>query len=333
MTTTQKADLEHGPHTVRPRIGASACLLGQEVRYNGGHSRCRFLTDVLDGLVDWVTVCPEVEMGLGTPRRPVRLLTDGRLVGRDDETADHSAAVRETNARLLPGLDGLDGFVVKSRSPSCGLFGVPRYSAGLPGERSDGQPVDRRGRGVFASALTEAHPHLPVEEEGRLNDPMLREHFVERVFAHARLRELFSGPWRPRDLVGFHSRHKLQVLAHDPARYRVLGRIVARAGTAPREALAEEYRRVFAEALAVRPARGRQVNALQHVLGPLGPRLTRRRRLGLVDSIESYQAGRSPLSVPVALLRHDAQAEELAYISDQTFLEPFPAALPLRHHL
>ncbi|MEO3785070.1 DUF523 and DUF1722 domain-containing protein [Actinocorallia sp. B10E7] len=316
----------------RPRLGASACLLGEPVRHDGGHSRCRFLTDSLAGTVDWVTVCPEVEAGLGTPRRPIRRLTDGRVVGRDTG-ADHSAAFEEAARRLLPGLDGLDGFVLKSRSPSCALFGLPRYSAGLPGERTDGQPVDRRGRGFFAEALTAAHPHLPVEEEGRLNDPTLREHFVERVFAHARLRELLDGPWRPRDLVAFHSRHKLQILAHDPVRYRELGRIVARAGVGDREALAAEYRRVFAEALAVLPARGRQVNALQHVLGPLGHRLSRERRHGIAESIESFRAGHAPLSVPVALLRHDARAEDVPYVVDQTFLEPFPAALPLRHHL
>ncbi len=317
---------------VRPRIGVSACLLGEEVRYNGGHSRCRFLTAELDGLVDWTPLCPEVELGLGVPRRPVRLLSDGRLVDRDGP-ADHSAAVVELADRVLPRLAGLDGFVVKSRSPSCGLFGVPRYSSGLPEERSDGQPVDRRGRGAFTAALVAAYPRLPVEEDGRLNDPLLREHFVERVFAHARLREFLSGPWRPRDLVAFHSRHKLQILAHDPVLYRELGRIVARAGTAPREELARDYLRGFQLALAVRPARGRQVNALQHVLGPLGARLSRARRRDLADSIEDFRVGRSPLSVPIALLRHDARAEEASYLTDQTFLEPFPAALPLRHHL
>ncbi len=318
---------------VRPRLGASACLLGEPVRYNGGHSRCRFLTaGPLAEMVEWVTVCPEMELGLGTPRRPVRLLTDGRLVDRDGD-ADHSAALAETARRVLPAFEYLDGFVLKSRSPSCGLFGVHRYSAGLPGERTAGQPVDRRGRGAFAEALVAAHPHLPVEEDGRLNDPLLREHFVERVFAHARLRELLSGPWRPRDLVDFHSRHKLQILAHDPQRYRELGRIVARAGTAEREALAAEYRRVFTEALAVRPTRGRQVNALQHVLGPFGHRLSPERRNGLAHAIADFQAGRTPMSVPVALLLHDARAENVPYLADQTLLEPFPPSLPLRHHL
>ncbi|GAA0950642.1 DUF523 and DUF1722 domain-containing protein [Actinocorallia libanotica] len=329
MTTTQR---EAEPASaIRPRLGASACLLGEPVRHNGGHSRCRFLTDgPLAEMVDWITVCPEIELGLGAPRRPVRLLTDGRLVDRDGE-ADHTAAFAETAERLLPGLEGLDGFVLKSRSPSCGLFGIPHYSAGPPGERTDEQP--RRGRGIFAEALTAAYPSLPVEEDGRLNDPLLREHFVERVFAHARLRELLSRPWRPRDLVDFHSRHKLQILAHDPQRYRELGRIVARAGIDDREALTDRYRRVFSEAMTVRPAKGRQVNALQHVLGPLGHRLSPERRRGLVASIEDFQAGRAPLSVPVALLRHDARAENVSYLLGQTFLEPFPAALPLRHHL
>ncbi|MCD0448952.1 DUF523 and DUF1722 domain-containing protein [Actinocorallia sp. API 0066] len=302
------------------------------MRYNGGHARARFLTEVLGPLVDWVTVCPEVEAGLGVPRPTVRLRTDGHLVSRDGES-DHTEAARDAIGRAMPEFVDLDGFVVKSRSPSCALYGVPRYASGLPGERTDGQPVDRKGRGLFTAALLETYPDLPVEEEGRLNDPLLREHFVERVFARARLRALFGAGWRPRDLVAFHSRHKLQILAHDPAGYRSAGRIVALAGAEPPETLVARYARVFAASLAVRPARGRQVNALHHVLGPLSRRIGPVRRAGIVTAIEAFQAGQAPLSVPVALLRHDAEAEGLTYLTEQTFLDPFPTALPLRHHL
>jgi uncharacterized protein YbgA (DUF1722 family)/uncharacterized protein YbbK (DUF523 family) len=317
--------------SVRPRVAASSCLLGEPVRYNGGHSRSRFLTDQLARHVEWVPVCPEMEIGLGTPRPTIRRLTDGRLVSADEQ-ADHTAAMTALATRRIGGFDDLDGYVLKSRSPSCALQGLPRY-ASLPGDRSDGQPVDRRGRGLFAEQVREALPLLPMEEDGRLNDPGLREHFVERIFAQARVRLLFAGPWRPRDLVDFHSRHKLQILAHSTVHYRALGRIVAEAGTRPPEELAAEYRRVFAEAFAVRSRKGRHANALQHVFGPLSERLDDVRRHSLVDVIEAYRQGEVPLSVPIALLRHHAEGEEYAYLADQTYLQPFPADLNLRHNL
>jgi uncharacterized protein YbbK (DUF523 family) len=205
----------------RPRIGVSSCLLGEQVRFNGGHSRSRFLTGDLAAHADWVPCCPEMAIGLGAPRETLRLTTGGRLVNRSG-TADHTAAVA---AVPLPA--DLDGYVLKSRSPTCGLHGIARY-------RDGGQPADRRGRGVFAQRIMETFPLLPVEEEGRLNDDLLREAFTERVFAAARLRGLLSGPWRARDLIAFHARHKLQLLAHDPGRDLLAGQVVAAAGRRPR---------------------------------------------------------------------------------------------------
>jgi NAD(P)-dependent dehydrogenase (short-subunit alcohol dehydrogenase family)/uncharacterized protein YbbK (DUF523 family) len=201
----------------KPPVGVSSCLLGELVRFNGGHSRFRFLTDELDPYVEWVPYCPEMEIGLGTPRETLRLTDDGRLVSKSG--LDHTAAMA-----ALPLPAGLDGYVLKAKSPSCGIHGIARY------DRS-GHPADHRGRGLFAQRLIARYPLLPVEDEGRLNDPVLKEEFSERVFAFARLRILFSSSWQPRDLVSFHARHKLQLLAHDPARYRYAGRIVA-AGTA-----------------------------------------------------------------------------------------------------
>ncbi|MEO5878504.1 MAG: DUF523 and DUF1722 domain-containing protein, partial [Streptosporangiaceae bacterium] len=249
--------------SVRPKVAASSCLLGELVRYNGGHSRNRFLTDQLSRHVDWVLVCPEMEIGLGTPRATIRIRTDGHLVGHDEQ-ADHTAPMTTLAQERITGFGELDGYVLKSRSPSCALQGLPRY-ASLPGERTDGQPVDRKGRGLFAGLVQDAMPLLPMEEDGRLNDAGLREHFVERIFAQARLRALFAADWRPRDLVDFHSRHKLQILAHSTVHYQRLGRIVAEAGSRPPGELAAEYQQVFAEAFAVRTAKGRHVNALQHV--------------------------------------------------------------------
>jgi uncharacterized protein YbgA (DUF1722 family)/uncharacterized protein YbbK (DUF523 family) len=306
------------PRPVRPRIGVSSCLLGEQVRFNGGHSRCRFLTDELGPYVDWVPCCPEMAIGLGAPRESLRLTTGGQLVSRAG-TADHTAAVA---AVPLPA--GLDGYVLKSRSPTCGVHGIARY-----GEA--GQPANHRGRGVFAQRLMAAFPLLPVEEEGRLNDDLLREAFTERVFAAARLRGLLSGPWRPRDLIAFHARHKLQLLAHDPRRCLLAGQAVAHAGRRPRAHTAAAYRELFCAAMAVRATRGRHANALQHAFSGAAQGLDWARREDLLTRIEAYRRGEVPLSVPVALIAHHASSSTLPWLAGQTYLQPFPAGLRLRH--
>jgi uncharacterized protein YbgA (DUF1722 family)/uncharacterized protein YbbK (DUF523 family) len=302
----------------RPRLGVSSCLLGEPVRFNGGHSRCRFLTDDLAPYVDWVPYCPEMEIGLGTPRETLRLTVEGHLVSRGGG-ADHTTAMA-----ALPLPAGLDGYVFKAKSPSCAIHGVPRYAPG-------GHPSDRRGRGVFAQRVIAGFPLLPVEDEGRLNDAVLREEFTERVFAFARLRVLLCGPWRPRDLVDFHARHKLQLLAHDPARYRAAGRVVAAAGGADREATAAAYRDLFQAAMSARASRGRNANALQHAFSVIGRELDARRRADLHARIESYRHGTDPLSVPMAILAHYASDGAWPWLAGQTYLEPYPAALGLRH--
>ena len=296
----------------RPRVGVSSCLLGEEVRFNGGHKRFRFLTDELDPYVDWVPYCPEVEIGLGTPREPIRLTVDGRLVNRSG-TADHTALMT-----ALPLPLAVDGYVFKAKSPSCGVWGIPRY-------RPDGEASGAVGSGLYASRVMASSPLLAVEDEGRLNDAGLREAFVERVFAAARLRALLSREWEPRDLVAFHARHKLQLLAHDPDRYRFLGRVVASGGAAC------DYRELFLAALAGRATRGRNANALLHAYSRIGRALAAPRRSDLVARIDAYRRGEVPLSVPVALLAHYASGGDLPWLESQTFLSPFPAELRLRH--
>jgi uncharacterized protein YbgA (DUF1722 family)/uncharacterized protein YbbK (DUF523 family) len=308
------------PRPGRPRIGVSSCLLGEQVRFNGGHSRCRFLTDELGAHADWVPCCPEMAIGLGAPRETLRLTTAGRLVNRSG-TADHTAAVA-----AVPLPPGLDGYVLKSRSPTCGVHGIARY-----GEA--GQPADHRGRGAFAQRLMAAFPLLPVEEDGRLNDDLLREAFAERVFAAARLRELLSAPWRPRDLIAFHARHKLQLLAHDPGRYRLAGQAVADAGRRPRAETAGAYRDLFCAAMAAKATQGRHANALQHAFSRVGKGLSRAQREDLLTHIEAYRRGQTPLSVPVALLAHHVSSGALPWLAGQTYLQPFPAELRLRHSM
>jgi uncharacterized protein YbgA (DUF1722 family)/uncharacterized protein YbbK (DUF523 family) len=302
----------------RPRVGVSSCLLGEEVRFNGGHKRYRFLTDELAPYVDWVPYCPEVEIGLGTPREPIRLTAGGRLVNRGG-TLDHTAAMT-----ALPMPAELDGYVFKAKSPSCGIRAIPRY-------RDDGVPADHGGRGLYAGRLLDRYPLLAAEDEGRLNDGALREAFTERIFAAARLRSLLGGPWEPRHLVEFHARHKLQMLAHDPVRYRSAGQIVAAAGSAPRASTAAAYRNVFLAAMAGRATKGRNANALLHAYSRIGRELDRARREDLVGRIDAYRRGEEPLSVPVALLAHYASGGELPWLASQTFLRPFPGALRLRH--
>jgi uncharacterized protein YbgA (DUF1722 family) len=222
----------------------------------------------------------------------------------------------------LPLPADLDGYVFKAKSPSCGIRAIPRY-------REDGRAADHAGRGLYASRVLSAFPLLAVEDEGRLADPGLREAFVERIFAAARLRAFLGGPWSAGDLVAFHARHKLQLLAHDPARYRPAGRVVAAAGTAPREQTVVLYRGLFLAAMACRASLGRNANALQHAYSRIGRELEQAQRADLVARIEAYRRGEEPLSVPVALLAHYALG--LPWLAEQTYLQPFPGSLRLRH--
>lgn len=315
---------------VRPRVAVSSCLLGAPVRFNGGHSRDRFLTEELSEHVDWVPICPEMEIGLGAPRETLRLerAPDGpRLLTRRTRE-DLTALMTALAAGRATVLAGVDGYVFKAKSPSCGLHGIPVY-AGPAG----GGVADRRGRGVFAGAVAEARPSLAVEDEGRLHDAVLREAFVEQIFASARLRTLLAGDWRPRDLIAFHARHKMQLLAHAPMAYRRIGRLVAAAGDLPREALAREYEWAFRAAFLVRATVGRHVNVLHHVLGMISDGLDPVRRADLAETIEAYRTRQVALAVPLALLRHHAKGAGAAYVCDQTYLAPYPDALRLRNHV
>jgi uncharacterized protein YbgA (DUF1722 family)/uncharacterized protein YbbK (DUF523 family) len=289
------------------------------VRFNGGHKRSRFLADELGPHVEWVPYCPEIEIGLGTPREPIRLTADGRLVNRSG-TADHTAAMQ-----ALPLPAAVDGYVFKAKSPSCGVWGIPRYG-------DDGQAAATAGPGLYAGRVMAGFPLLAVEDEGRLSDAGLREAFVERVFAAARLRSLLAGAREPADLVAFHARHKLQLLAHDPVRYRSAGRLVAAAGTAASRAeTVAAYGELFLTAMCSPATRGRNTNALLHAYSRVGRALSPSRRGDLVARIDAYRRGEVPLSVPVALLAHYASGGDLPWLESQTFLSPFPAELRLRH--
>ncbi len=235
------------------RLGVSSCLLGQSVRYEGGHKRDRFVSDLLGSFVEWVPVCPEVEVGMGVPRPALRLVRHGgdlRLVeiqsGRDHTRRMQRYATRR--ARELRHLE-LCGYVFKQDSPSCGMSRVVVH-------RARGAPV-KDGQGMFASALMRAYPSLPVAKEGHLGDPRLRENFIERVFAYRRLQDLFRGRWTPARVFAFHNAHELQLMAHSPVAFRELGRLVASVKRSARATFRERYSQGFMGALAQLASRGR----------------------------------------------------------------------------
>jgi uncharacterized protein YbgA (DUF1722 family)/uncharacterized protein YbbK (DUF523 family) len=311
------------------RLGVSSCLLGRKVRYDGGHKRDDFVVDSLGPYVEWVAVCPELEAGLGVPRESMRLVAeDGQIRLLTVKTAkDCTPAVARYTARKLDGLaeENLCGFILKKDSPSCGLERVKVYEA-------SGHPT-RSGQGLFAAGLTSRFPDLPIEEEGRLQDPRLRENFIERIFAYDRLQQLFAARWTLGDLVRFHTAHKLTLLAHKPAAYQRLGRVVADAKTMPRQELRARYTSEFMQAMRAMATRGRHANVLEHMLGHFKKTLDEEGRAELRVLIGRYATGHVPLVVPLTLFNHHIRRLGVSYLAGQVYLNPHPAELMLRNHV
>jgi uncharacterized protein YbgA (DUF1722 family)/uncharacterized protein YbbK (DUF523 family) len=313
----------------RPRLGISACLLGRKVRFDGGHKRDVFVTDMLGPWFTWVPVCPEVELGLGTPRESLRLVgppTAPRLVAprSGSDITEAMSRLAEARAGELAAQD-LAGFILKKDSPSCGMERVRVHGRG-------GMPV-RTGVGLFARALMARMPLLPVEEEGRLHDPLLRENFIERVFAYGRWRRFGAGRPSRGGLVRFHTAHKLTLLAHDPTGYRRLGALVARAAGRPLRDVLSDYAAEFMRALGVLATRPRHANVLEHVLGHLSSGLDAGGRREMVELIADYRRGLVPLVVPLTLVKHHARRLDVRYLLGQVYLDPHPRELMLRNHV
>ena len=310
------------------KIGISSCLLGEMVRFDGGHKRDDFLTETFGRFVSFVPVCPEVELGLGTPRETLRLVGSAetaRLV--TTKTAiDHTQAMDAWARERLEGLagEGLSGYVLKKDSPSCGMERVKVYGGS--------GPAARNGRGIYAARLLARFPLLPVEEEGRLHDPWLRENFVERVFAYRRVEDFFAARWTMGQLVLFHTAQKLLLLAHEPKAYEKLGRLVAGAKGQPRHEVASEYKECFMKALAKLAKARQHVNVLQHMAGYFKKLLSAADRQELVQIIDDYGKGLVPLVVPLTLLRHHVRVHGVSYLAGQVYLEPHPKELMLRNH-
>ena len=310
------------------RIGVSTCLLGEQVRFDGGHKRDAFLVETFGPHVEWVPVCPEVEAGFGIPRESMHLrrIDDEVRLVTTRTGVDHTDTMRRYAVQRVATLATHDlcGYVLKKNSPSCGLERVKIYGRGAP---------VATGRGVFAETLRQAFPHLPLEEEGRLCDPRLRENFVERVFAYHRLRGLFCERWTLGHVVAFHTAHKLQLLAHSPRRYAELGRLVAGAKPLGRSELRTTYAAQFMAALEVMATPKRHVNVLQHILGYFSEQLDGAARRELLELIDDYGRGLLPLVVPLTLVRHYVRHFAIGYLQAQTYLAPHPRELMLRNHV
>ena len=299
------------------------------MRFDGGHKRDAFLTTILAPHVEFVPVCPEVEVGMGTPRETLRLVRHGgslRMI-TTRTGIDHTDAMNRWAATRIEQLrgEGLSGYVLKKDSPSCGMERVKTYG--------EGGPPARDGRGLFASALLERMPLLPVEEEGRLLDADIRENFIERVFAFRRLTDLFARRWSTGDLVRFHTAHKMSLLSHSTVAYNELGRLVARASDVPRAELRREYEAQFMGTLAIRATRARHTNVLQHMAGHLKTRVDAGSRAELAACIDEYRRGLVPLVVPLTLIKHHVRQHAVQYLEGQVYLEPHPRELMLRNHV
>jgi uncharacterized protein YbgA (DUF1722 family)/uncharacterized protein YbbK (DUF523 family) len=311
------------------RLGVSSCLLGNEVRYNGGHSRNKFVVEDLGRWFDWEPVCPEVDIGMGTPRPTIRLETGAGGVhlvapSTGEDFTRRMSVYAGKRVRALKKLD-LDGYVVKSRSPSCGMERIRVYG--------DANVKRRDGVGRFTEVLMELWPTLPVEEEGRLNDAKIRENFIERVFSRNRWRTMVKAGLSRKRLIAFHTAHKMLLRAHNEAGYRRLGKLVASAGRIPDRQLYTDYEIMFGATLKTAATVKKHRNVLEHARGYLKRVLDSAEKKEISTAIDDYAAGLLPLIVPLTLLRFNIRKHGVDYLNGQLYFDPHPKELMLRNHV
>ena len=311
------------------KVGVSACLLGEKVRYDGGHKHDRYITDTLGGFFTFVPVCPEVESGMTTPREAMRLEGDPaspRLmtrISRIDKTGQMLSFCKAKVAELEKA--DLCGFIFKKDSPSSGLFRVKVYDeTGMP---------KKSGSGLFAAAVAKQFPLLPLEEEGRLYDANLRENFIERVFSYRRWKDFLGGAPDLGGLVAFHTGQKLLMMAHNPKHYREMGVLVAHGKGMDRQELFSRYEELFMTGLALQATTKKNSNVLQHIMGYFKKELSSSEKTELQEVITSYHDHLVPLIVPITLLRHYVNKYEKQYLQGQVYLSPHPAELMLRNQV
>lgn len=311
------------------RIGISMCLLGENVRYDGGHKLDRFLRDTLGEHVEYVPVCPEFEAGFGIPREAFRLVGDPespRLVTMRTQV-DHTERMLRWAAKRVKELENEDlcGFVFKSNSPSSGMERVKVYA-------EKGVPV-KKGAGLFARAFMDHFPRIPVEEDGRLHDPKLRENFIERIFALKRWREVLSGKKTLEALIAFHTAHKLLILSHSEKHHRQMGKLVAEGKKFPVDELFSRYEALLMEALSLKATVRKNTNVLQHMMGYFKKQLSPDEKQELLEVIGQYKESSVPLIVPVTLIKHYTRKYRQPYLEGQLYLNPHPIELKLRNHV
>jgi len=307
-------------------LGISSCLLGNEVRHDGGHKRNIYATTTLSEYFTFRAFCPEMAIGLGVPRPTIRLTrtADGiRLTGSDNPDLDITDNMNNWSESAINGMQDLSGFILKNNSPSCGMERVRVYDR-------NGVPA-RDGIGLFANSLMHAMPWLPVEEEGRLNDHTLRENFIERVFVYYRWQRMTSEGLSVSALMEFHQRHKFILLAHDEEEYRRLGPLIAGVNKTNLQQIADEYLLRTMTCLKARASRKRHTNVLMHVMGFLKNKIDGDDKQELIEVMDSYRHGRVPLIVPITLMRHHLRRYPDEYISSQYYMAPYPEELMLRN--
>ncbi len=310
-------------------IGISTCLLGENVRYNGGHALDRFLRDTLGKYVHYVPVCPEVECGFGIPRETFRLVGDPKqprlmtsLTGVDN--TDRMEAWARKRVTELEN-EALCGFIFKSDSPSSGMERVKVYNdKGVPRKISVG---------VFARVFMEHFPLIPVEEDGRLHDLILRENFIDRIFTYRRYREIMEDKNLVRRLVDFHTRNKLLLMAHSPKHLKQMGYLVAHVRELSPKELIRQYEKLLIEAMALKPSTAKHANVLHHVMGYFKKNLSADEKQELLDVIDEYRQGIIPLIVPLTLMNHYVRKYDESYLKEQVYLNPHPLELQLRNHV
>ncbi|MBW6513134.1 MAG: DUF523 and DUF1722 domain-containing protein [Candidatus Syntrophosphaera sp.] len=311
-------------------LGISSCLLGNKVRYDGQHKYDNWLVETLGKYVSYVPVCPEVECGLPIPREAMRLVgsADNPLLLTTQTGIDHTQRMLDWSAKRLQDLAGkeLCGFVFKSKSPSSGMERVKVYPA-------KGGAAEKKGVGIFARQFMKAFPLLPVEEEGRLHDPVLRESFIERIFIMQRWLKLRKSKFTPGSLVDFHTRHKLLLMAHNPQLYREMGKLVASVKQHDPEEFARLYLENLMRATSFHATRAKHQNVMQHILGYFKEDLTPAEKAEMLELISNYRSGLLPLIVPVTLINHYVRKYGQPYLAQQYYLNPHPMELALRNHV
>ncbi|WP_194435823.1 YbgA family protein [Vibrio fluminensis] len=311
------------------KVGISACVLGEKVRFDAGHKLSRFVTKELANVFEFVSVCPEVESGMPVPRPTIRLMTNEEritLVETKDPTKDHTQSMLDYSAKRVEQLNKQDlcGYIVCAKSPTCGMERVKVYGK---------NNADKVGIGLYTQELMGRMPWLPIEEDGRLNDPVLKENFVTRVYCLKDFYDSMGGEPTAGKIVAFHSRYKLTLMAHHPQSYKSLGKLVADVANYDLDGFYQLYRTGLMQAMTNRASRKNNTNVLMHIQGYFKRDLNASEKAELCQVIDDYRQGLLPLLAPMTLLKHHMQRTPNEYLQNQAYLNPYPEELRLRYAL